>query len=136
MKFEISVRPPLGDTQRAPRYMELEFHRCLVSQGKWSHGKRKERDRHTHSHAYTCSHVSALIFEDQRQQEESLEKEHYENQRKFLPTRHGNCPQSYSSHLILHTSAYSVDHPVPVSQVLRGENGYNSGDSRSSRILF
>ena len=33
VKFEVSVRPPLGNTQRVPCYMEAEFHRGLVPQG-------------------------------------------------------------------------------------------------------
>lgn len=57
VEFEVSVRPPPGNTQRAPRYMEAEFHRGLVSQGDWSHEKRKERGRLTHLHMEACTHL-------------------------------------------------------------------------------
>lgn len=68
--------PPRGGTQRAPCYMNLEFHRCLFPQGEWARRRLKcEAGVHTHK----LTHINMyppLIFNDQNEKEESLGKEH------------------------------------------------------------
>lgn len=72
--------PPRGGTQRAPCYMNLEFHRCLFPQGERARRRLKcEAGVHTHKFTRINMHPP-LIFNDQSEKEESLEKEHDENQ--------------------------------------------------------
>lgn len=94
--------PPRGGTQRAPCYMNLEFHRCLFPQGERARRRLKcEAGMHTHKLTRVNMHPP-LIFNDQSEKEESLGKERDENQNKFH--RHCSCSQLSSSFFILLTA--------------------------------
>ena len=81
MRLVVSARLPLGNTQRAPCYVEVELDRGLVPQGDWGPEKRKERGRHTHLHMEVCSRTT-------ERKKNHRERNVMRTLRKVLPTRH------------------------------------------------